>query len=415
MFKGEMSEIISRAAGEKTKGFRFQKIRAAIRLLERIATRPDARVYCAMEFLEDSVLIDEAAPHAVCAEENKFYSTPLTLNSKAIRNTLVAFLDLDAYYLHERSLGLAVFASATLGEENMSADVKERAGVTSDQPKYQILKKLAAGERLTDAEVAIAKVIVCDEFASQYPKDEKGRLDKLKAWTRLQFRDFLERIEWSITMDTNEELKTQALELVRTSPFFSYQHENLEVFILTSILDLLEERSQSALLIDKMVGAADIELLYLRCSAGRSEKPVDPAHLSGNLGDALDKRNIAEKIRAVSPHYSQRKLSTLQRRIGLAKYESQTFDREYVSLRHRVLDACEGELQKQAEVIALGIEPDSVDALLDQLTDKAEQRISSLSSAYKYRISDRETIRGAVLTLFEDCFLALNEASDANG
>lgn len=415
MFKGVMSEIISRAAGDKTKGFRFQKIRACIRLLERIAVRPDGQIYCAMEFLEDSVLIDEAAPHTVCAEENKLYSTSLTFNSKAIRNTLVAFLDLDAYYLHERSLGLAVFASATLGDEHVSADVKERAGVGSDQSKYQLLKKLAAGDQLTDDEVAIAKVIVCDEFAAQYPTDDKGRLAALSAWSTSQFRGFLERIEWSITLDTNEELKTKALDLVRKSPFFSYQHENLEVFILTSILDLLEERSQSTYLIDKMVGTSDIELLYLRCSAGRSDKPIDPAYLSGDLDGASDKRNIAEKILAVSPHYSQQKLSKLQRRIGLAKHESQAFDREYVSLRHRVLDACEGELEKQAKKIASGITPDSVDALLDELTDKAEQRITSLSSSYKYRISDRETIRGAVLTLFEDCFLALNEASNANG
>lgn len=51
-------EHISREAGDKTKGFRFQKLRAAIRFLQRVQENSDGQVHCAMELLEDSVLYD---------------------------------------------------------------------------------------------------------------------------------------------------------------------------------------------------------------------------------------------------------------------------------------------------------------------------------------------------------------------
>lgn len=408
-------EVICRAAGDKTKGFRFQKIRACIRLLERIAARPDGQIYCAMEFLEDSVLIDESASNAVAAEENKFYTGSLTFNSKAIRNTVVAFLDLDAVYMHEGSLGLGVYASAPVGEEILSKEIRNRAGVPKSRGRCQILSKLIARERLTDEEIAIAKAICIDEYTNQYSGQNKGRLDSLKTWTDTQFREFLERIEWSISDETNESLKTRALELVQRCPFFNYRHENLEVFIFTMIMDLLEERSQSKQLIDKMVGTSDIQLLFLQAAAGRSEKPLDPAYKANGLEESSDKRNIAEKILAVSENYSQSKLQSLQRRIGVAKHESQAFDREYVSLRHRVLDACEEELERQRLGSAKGMSPEEVDVLLAELTDRAEERMSTLSSSYTYRIKDRETIKGAVLTLFDDCFLAFDETPDQNG
>lgn len=415
MTQGIQPEVICRAAGDKTKGFRFQKIRACIRLLERISVRPDGQIYCAMEFLEDSVVIDEDAPNAVSAEENKLYTTPLTFNSKAIRNTIVAFLDLDAVFMHEGSLGLAVYASAPLGDEAVSQDVRDRAGAPESSAKYQILRRLVDNNKLTDEEIAIARTIILDEYKDQYSNSIKGRLDILKAWSERQFRDFLERIEWSINADTNESLKTKALDLVRSCRFFNFRHENLEVFIFTSIMDLLEERSQSKKLIDKMVGTADIELLYLQSAAGRSDKPLDPACNAGSIDQPSDKRNISEKILAVSSGYSQFKIKKIQRRIGIAKHESQTFDREYVSLRHRVLDACEDELEKQAESLTGKMTPEAVDALLASLTDRAEERMTALSSSYSYRIKDREIIKGAVLTLFDDCFLALDEAPEKNG
>ena len=63
---------ISREAGDKTKGFRFQKLRAAIRLLNQIAEQPKAQTYCALEFIEDSAILSGDEP--VSVEENKQYS-----------------------------------------------------------------------------------------------------------------------------------------------------------------------------------------------------------------------------------------------------------------------------------------------------------------------------------------------------
>ena len=107
-------EHISREAGDKTKGFRFRKLRAAIRFLQRVQENSDGQVHCAMELLEDSVLYDGNSESLISGEENKYYGSRISFNSAALKNTLVAFLDLYFAFARSGELKLGVYAVVPL-------------------------------------------------------------------------------------------------------------------------------------------------------------------------------------------------------------------------------------------------------------------------------------------------------------
>lgn len=407
---------ISREAGDKLKGYRFQKLRAAIRFLAR-ASQATGQVYCAIELLEDSVVIDGQADALLDAEENKFYTSALSLNSHAIKNTLVAFLDLSCVFPDSKLLRLGIYASAGLADERIPAETLRKVVSGETSSTRQILKHLVAGQPLSDSEVLLARHIVLEEYKSQY-KERRGFYSQIEAWQTTEFRDFLAGIDWSISQESTEDLFTQAVDQVRNCRFFSYRHEGLEDFLLCRLLDLLEERSQAANPIERIVGLADLQLIFnqsLGQATGNStSKPIDPAAETWDTVDTLDARNLEEKILAVSPSYPADSIRRMARKCALARSDASTFEREYVSLKRRVLDVCDERLPTLIRN-STEISPKDVDQIIDELTKASVGHIAQISRSYHYNIRDPLTIKGAVLTLFDDCFLAFdNHASQSN-
>ena len=78
----------------------------------------------------------------------------------------------------------------------------------------------------------------------------------------------------------------------------------------------------------------------------------------------------------------------------------------------RILDVCETELLSMSSQASM-TEKEVLDAI-DHLSKVAENHLASLRGTYRYRARDHHSVKGAVLTLFDDCFLALDEAPDGN-
>lgn len=402
---------ISREAGDKTKGFRFQKLRAAIRLLERIEINPQAQVYCALEFLEDSAMFSGDEP--VSVEENKQYASGLSLNSAPVKNSLVAFFDTDAAFNYSKGLRFGFYASAEIADERLPREVVSRISSASTPTSFQLLRKLAQGIALSDEEVTIAKHIIEQEYIAQYSARDGGEARKppFASWNAAAFRSFLEKIEWEFTTQGNEELEERALQLVRNCPFFDHRHEGLELFLVCAITDLLEKRSHAKGAVERIVGTADVKILFLQILAQCREDKLDPAHLEWDNEIVNDVRNLSDKVLAVAPDYPNSQLMRHARRIALAKHDQDSFGREYVSLRLRVLHACQDELQRLETALSRTMTQAEIDTCIDNLVKASVTRMNSLSATWTYRVANEEAIRGAVLSLFDDCYLAFDDAT----
>jgi len=403
--------VISREAGDKTKGFRFQKLRAAIRFLQRIDANRDGLVHCAMELLEDSVLIDGSSGAKISGEENKYYGSSLSFNSPAIKNTVVAFLDLYFTFGRTSDLKLGIYASATVAQERISAETRSRLGISSAQSVYGILKKLVEGQSLCREELTIARSLATEEYVAQYKdKNGAGFQPLLEGMASEEFRAFLEGIDWSISKESNEILEQTALDAIRTSRFFTHRHANLESFLLSSLLDELEKRSGKSVPSDRLLNTDTIRSIFNEILLGiNTEFRVDdPAIEHWDELATNDFRNLEEKIISVCPDFSLSKLKVLARVCALARNIEQEGQREMKGLLRRILDVCEAELLGMPATQAM-TERQVLEAI-DHLAKVAEQHVTTLRTSYRYKQRDHHSIKGAVLTLFDDCFLAFDEA-----
>ena len=403
---------INREAGDKQKGFRFQKLRAAIRFLERVESNSTGQVLCAIELLEDSLLYDSSSAATIQGEENKAYSTAISFNSSAIRNTVVAFLDLYFAFRRSPELKLSVYASAAISQERIEAVVREELGFDKKQGHYDILRKLVAKESLSSEEEFIAYHIAQKEYKAQYEGKSSGYFSLFAELTVKDVCDFLQSIEWSVSEETNMELEEQALAKIRSCRFFTHRHEGLESFILSSLLDALEKRSEIKDSISRLVGTDGLKLIFNEVLGNALlTKPLDPAANAWGGIDLHDARNLSEKIQAVSPQYPTQSLQRLARKCALAKAEVATRSREYSGLRRRILDVCESEMEKIGFSSALT--PTEINDRLESLTKASLSHFSTLAQSYSYQAKDEHSIKGAVLTLFDECYLAFDE-NDGN-
>ena len=401
---------ISREAGDKTKGFRFQKLRAAIRFLQRVDENRGGQVQCAMELLEDSVLYDGNADAIICGEENKYYGSRISFNSSAVKNTVVAFLDLYFTFYRTGELGLGIYASAEVAQERITAEQRKKLGYTAEQKSYDILKKLVQKDELTNEEIVVAFDIAKNEYFKQYKGKNKGYTEILKTLPLDEFIKFIKSIDWSLTNDTNETLEEQALQLVRTCRFFTYRHQNLESYVLSSLLDELEKRSGKKSVTARLLSTDTLKNIFNEILLGPAtdERIDDPASECWDDVELDDFRNLRTKILSVCPEFNQRALKVLARRCSLARNIGPEGQREMKGFLRRVLDVCEAELIKNPPSPSM-TQRDVLDAI-EALTKASEQHTSTLRGNYRYRARDHHAIEGAVLTLFDDCYLAFDDA-----
>lgn len=408
--------VISREAGDKTKGFRFQKLRAAIRFLTRTEANRDGLVHCAMELLEDSLLIDGSDRALITGEENKFYGSGLSFNSSAIKNTLVAFLDLYFTFQRSSDVKLGIYASATVANERISAEVRAALGLEAKQAQYGILKKLVGDQALTHEELRIAFALTKTEYENQYKNNKGGFYPLLQSMPLEEFDTFLKNMDWSISNETNETLEEDALHAIRNSRYFNYRHKGLENYLLASLLNELEKRSGKPSPTDRLLNTDTLRSIFnemLLGSGSAVETRVDdPACEQWDGVATNDFRNLQEKILAVCPNFSTAKLKTLARVCGLARSVEPEGQREMKGMLRRILDVCETELLSMSSQTSM-TEKEVLDAI-DYLSRVAENHLASLRGSYRYRARDHHTVKGAVLTLFDDCYLALDEAPDGN-
>lgn len=403
------TNVINREAGDKTKGFRFQKLRAAIRFLQRADANRDGQVLCAMELLEDSVIFDSTGNALVSGEENKLYTSGLSFNSAAIRNTLVAFLDLYFAYSQSPELKLGVFASADVAQERVSGELLQAFGLEKKQKQYGILKKLIEGESLTAEEQTVTRAIATKEYAEQYKGAEKGFSAMVNAMSDADFQKFLRSIEWSVSSETNDELENEALAQITGCRFYSYRHERLEATILAVLLNELEKRSGKVGVMDRLLTTDTLKLIFQETllDIPQSERPFDPAAEDWEGLEATDLRNLAEKLLAICPDMPASVIGTLARRCSLARKVEPGGEREMKGLLRRVLDVCENDLLKKT--LPATMSRDDVLQIIDDLTTTVEQHYASLRQSYRYKSRDHATLKGAVLSLFDDCYLALDQ------
>lgn len=422
-----MVETTNREAVKTSgKGLYFQKNRAVIRILEHIKQFGDEPVYCAVEFIEDSLLIHDSSSGAQYKlEENKSYSKAISFNSHAIKNTLVAFADQHLKFLEdERSLKFSVYCCAKVAKEKLGKELLAESGIdvsnVKKEKEYSILHKIVNGDELSDEEIKVSKVLFLEEYQKQYKvldengdvKGYSGFFSKVSSWTDEKFQTFLSQIEW-VFDDSDKYLDNVAVEKVKEcQSFYSIiHHKGKEELILQACRGLLEKRQFSKSKMGRFINPSDIENIFLKVGGNiEDDKPTDPAWKAFATLDSEDARNLKDKYKAVSDVITAKTLSRLSRQATNSKLiTGAEFGKEYVSLRYKVFEIGEEFIEQLALDFTKKHSEEELDHIVEEIVSIAEKQISDWKKTYKIRINDRHSLKGIVLSLFDDCFLAFDD------
>lgn len=407
------------------KGLGFQTTRAVQRILHLMKAHGRKPVYCATEFYEDSLtLISEQGDVILELEENKNYSTGLSFNSEPVKNTLVAFA--DQYILSftdTKSIDFSMFCLAKLADESISNTLISswlpNFQITSNkQTNFSILKKLVSNQDLSPDELIIAKQIFMQEYVTQYTvysdKDKTvfshigGQYNILSTWTDDQFYDFIKNIKFVFNDINDDDFEDNVLNDIKDCEYYNHNHYGRENIILAALENIFNKRQQESRDFSRFVSASDVKVIYLEIAANSEQfKPVDPAWESFETIDTTDQRNLLQKYNEVCSDVTDKKISRLSLSATNSRKNESIFGHEYVSLRCQLYVWCSDYIEKNCQSKSYSIAV--LDHHLDEMIEICYNKVVGLKSTYRISINDKENIKGIILTLLDDCYIAYDE------
>ncbi|MDP8567961.1 hypothetical protein [Methylophilus aquaticus] len=404
------SKTINREAGDKAKGFRLQKLRAAKLLLECIEESNLVLFYCAIEVIEDVALTKVSTSQTTkIFEEDKNYnpSTNFTLNTPNVLNTLVSFFDIfinqwDA----SPSLRFSFYTTAGIGKEK-KCELSD--GTTLPLLPTPVLEMLKSCE-FSDGLLKMVHSVLIDEYKSQYKlRDNKGNLSTLENCSLNKFEEFLKKISWHFEQEDEDALKVTVLNLIKNSKLWNYKVHNKEEFILSSILDTLDEKQSVSDYANRFIHSSELQMIFKKAESEDVLAVLDPLweQVKKIESEITDKRNLSEKILAVYPMYNPTKIKHLARLAARSKIEQASSNKSFLSLKYRAFEACENYFYLNGKS-AISSEAE-LDNLIKQLQATSANDISTLKATYNYTNADTNTINAIVLDLVDSCFLAFDD------
>ncbi|MEZ8306898.1 serine protease [Vibrio splendidus] len=167
----------------------------------------------------------------------------------------------------------------------------------------------------------------------------------------------------------------------------------------------LSTRNYSSLIRDLGVTIIDKEILDSKPEYDTS------ANESYELINSYDARSLSDKLKNVCEEIRKARVQQYSRSAVNSNIELDQFPRKRVNaLKYRIFEACQKLLLTKIES---GIEPKltvgQIEDILDEFSDEATKIITELTTDYTYPIKNKESIRNAILSLIDDCYLAFDE------
>ncbi|MBP1317119.1 hypothetical protein [Herbaspirillum sp. 1130] len=408
-------DTISRENGEKAKGFRLQKLRAANLMLETLQKRPKAMFYAAIEVVEDVFLTTyDNTGVEKNYEEDKNYDADsnFTIFSPEVVNTLVSFFDIYiSHWQSSESVILGFYTTASIGKERKkSLD----DGTQLTLPAEPVLQVLSSTNVYSIDICTLVQQILIEEYSRQYcGKKSSGNLETLKKCSADEFQKFLSKIAWRFGQEDEVALKERVLSLIKNSRLHNFKVANKEEIIWSLISEALDERQNQKDFVQRFVFSSEIEMIFKRAESEEIKDVLDPTWqiIQQLQAGITDKRNLSEKILAICPNYDSKRMKLAARRAVAAKIEQANSDKSFLALKYRVLEACENYLCDLA--IADSISDKEFEKIVDELRDLADTNLLELKKDYKYSVSNKITIANIIMDLMDSCFISLDRVHHA--
>lgn len=406
-------KIKNRDASDKYKGFRYQKIRLAKRMLELINEDENTNIIAIPEYKDDSFFVDKNGIHIL--EQNKEYSKCFTLNSNEIKKSIINFLD---YYLQAEESNCIHFIFYTNVNYTTEAesDITKKLGLTLiDDPILSFLEK----KNYTDEIIEFVSKFITEAYKRDYKIDDEESKTcninyiRIKDMTKEEWKIFLNTIDFEFGQVNLEKMEEEIEKDIRKCKFFGIEHLNKIQNIKSRLLDDIDRKMSQKDWLQRIINKDTIKLIYLECGNSKDALKEDNTYKmwamikEKYLDDSY--RNLEEKIRAVAPDVSKKtirrhNLSVTSGNISIDGIEKNNAD----SLRVRVYQA-------MAEFFSLEMDEkdtytdEEISRLISTIQRYVINNVSGLKEDYNYGLKNNTIIGELVLMLIDECFYAFDD------
>ncbi|WP_053217773.1 hypothetical protein [Virgibacillus senegalensis] len=407
-------ETINRDAGDKSKGFRLQRLRAIELLLDKMeVTDGTAAVFASTEYLDD-VYIKTVTPEesSTYTEGDKNYdkTKKFSFMSHEVTNSLIIFLDNWLNCDLSENLYYCFYTNVDYTYERKTKLLKD---LEIDLPKSPILDCLVRNQLDQNIIDCIKKRLIY-EYKQQY-KNQKGNgyLDIIEKFNEKDWFNFLSRIRWKFGQYDDKELEKYLVRKIKTRTFYNnIDVSGKEEIIIDLLAAKFEAHEQYTDPIANNVSAIHVENVLLKLSKDIVKKSDPVFDIWNSLEPPADNRGLKQKIIDVDSAYKKYKVGVKARQVAVIREEyEQLTDQEKGSYRYRVFEACQ---QKLVSLLESKKEVD-IDLWLDELFIWSKQHIKDKSKDYSYAMKSDDAIKGAILELIDSCFLSFDEKGFYDG
>lgn len=411
--KTDKINTIKREAHDKTKGFRFQKLRAVALLIDAFSRHNNPWVYCAIENIGD-VRFHEGTEDSTKdhIEEDKDYkeTTSFSLNSQQVLNSLVAIVDTWISFEYSETLHFVFCTTANITKENYTKRVKD-LGITL--PSVAILACLCNHSYAQEFLIDAVRGLVIDEYRMQYSaKSKNGFLSILQGWNINDWQAFLGCIEWNFGHCDEKQLEEELIIKLKDSSLYNERLYGKESLLISLLVDLFDKNQHKKIFSDRFISGSDVQLLAKQVEAGDYHVPDQAWQIWNSLAIPQDKRNIIDKSISVVANFDQIVLENWCRKVAMSRIQQNDLkhDRSIFSLKYRIYDRCQIELinmVKKAD--KANITSSTIEEWVALLTDCALEHINDLKKDhYNYPLQSKDAIKGIILELVDSCFLSFD-------
>lgn len=405
----ENKRIINREAIETNQGFRYQKIRAATYILDALASADD--FYFAVEYLDDVYgKTYNGASSIEILEQDKYYDeeSSFTFSSKEVYKSIVNFLDKWLEMKRTKAIQLLLCATNKIGKEKYTEIIKDLQIVLPSTP---ILKLLINRDYKSDKGLLNAiKALIVHYYRLVYEgKPFPGYISEIEKFEIKDWIEFLDKIEYLSEQDNNDETKKQVYEKIKECNLFdSTRHKDKEDYIYSRIIDLLDEKIGKDLPAN-FVSQSDIKLIFKDLATQEQTILEDPSWNSWEDEFIEDSRGMEDKIRSVCETFDVKKCNSIKRRISSSILEEQKAHKNsFLAQKYRIFEEC---IELLCEKISNKSEftEEDIELIIEDLCKQSELELNEWAKTYNYPYNNKKTIKGMVLNLFNECYLAFDD------
>lgn len=407
-----MCEIKNRDATSRYKGFRYQKIRLAVKMLELLKQDTSANIVAIPEYKDDGFFVDKDGKHIL--EQNKEYSNEFTLNSDEIKKSIVNFID---HYLESefsKSIHFVFFTNVKYKKEGNSGIIREIGLPLLDKPALEYLES----KKFNDESIRFISKFIIKAYRNDYEIDDNNtkkytnNYKKILKMTDEEWKIFFNSIDFQFGEPNLEKLEKDIEESIRMCEFFNEDLLDKIETIKAKILDNIDMKMTQSDWIQRIVSRDTIRVIFLECRSKNNELKLDNSYKIWSKIDSEFKdntyRNFEQKIRAVSPAISNNKIDEYNLSVTMGNLDVEDLAKKNEqALRVRIYRSMREYFStkfKQKESYS----EKEIKEIIQEIQDYVVEEIEDLKKDYDYGLKNKMIINEIVLMLIDECFYSFD-------